>query len=251
MQYVKISLPTWRKIERIIKEYDRLDIGRTQGAAYGSDETVLIRNDTAVMFERFFVMQINGVVVTPETSLQDFHQRPVFTGGIPEEASQTTGRLVICAEPIGPGQIGRAWADGIVMTRIDVSEESHAYATSNPDDHTKLISGEEGLFCILYKPPGTGLQWAVVRIGSGGGASLLRWAFLKEENTFTNWKAYLDKNLTGEVVTVEFILTGGATNTTNGHYTLSAGLPVPVMKLNDQWRCLYPLQGVDVCTPTA
>ena len=248
MQFVRISVPTWKKIERIIKEVDRLGFANAQAGAYGGGETALMRNDSDVHCERFSILQISGVVITPDDSLQDFQQRPIFTGAVPSADTQANGRLVICAAPIAPGQIGPVWADGIVMTRINVTDPSHGYATAKPGDSTQLASGVQGL-SILYKESGLGQKWGVVRVSGSSGDSL-RTAFIKDNGPYNagHLQAYLDENITGDVVDVYFTLLAAMT-IEEGHYTLTAGVPLPVTMINDQWTCLIPLQGAGLCTP--
>lgn len=250
MQFVKISLPTWKKIERVLKEVDRLGFANAQAGAYGGGETVLMQNDSGVHCERFHILQISGVVVTPDDSLQDFQQRPVFTGAIPSADQQANGRLVFCAEPIAPGEIGPVWVDGIVMTRIDVTDSSHNYATAKSGDQTQLASAAQGL-SILYKQSGLGQKWGLVRYSSSGGSGL-RMAYIKDNGPYNSsyLQAYLDDNITGDVVDVYFTLLAAQT-IQEGHYTLTAGVPIPVAMINDQWTCLIPLQGAGQCTPAS
>lgn len=245
MQYVKISLPTWKKIERIIKDYDQLGVNSRQRKMIHNDDTVSIRNDSGLQCQRFNILQISSVVVTPEDSLQDFQQRPVFTGAIPSDTPNTEGRLVICAEPIAPGQIGRAWADGVVMVQIDVTDSGHNHATIRPDDIGKLKSDESGLCYILWKEPGIGTKWAVVRIGGGSGGSI-RWAFCAEDaGTGNTLDCFLDKDTTGTPATVYFKLLN-CDNLKEGHFTLADGVPIPVMQRNEQWWCIIPIEGTEV-----
>ena len=247
MQYVKISLPTWRKIERIIKEFDRLDISRTHSPTAGGNETILIRNNSGVSCQLFHILQISGVVITPDDSLPDFQQQPVFTCTIPSGDTQSNGRLVFCAEPMAPGQIGRAWIDGIVTTRINVTDSSHGFATAKANDRTQLASAVQGM-PILYKQSGLGQKWGVIRYG-GNGSSHLRIAYIKDNGPYNSrhLQAYLDTYNTGEVITVHFTLLVAQT-IQEGHYTFSAGVPVPVAMIDNKWTCLIPLQGAGLCT---
>lgn len=245
MQYVKISLPTWKKLEKIIREFDRLGFNSVRHKMIHNDDTVLIRNDSESQCQRFNVLQITGVVVTPEDSLQDFQQRPVFTGAVPTDTPNTEGRLVICAEPIAPGQIGRAWADGVVMTQIDVTDTAHHYAAIKSDDSSQLKSDESGLCYILWKESGTGTKWAVVRIGGGSGGSI-RWAFCAEDAGAGNTlDCFLDTDTTGTPVTVHFKLLN-CSSLEDGHFTLTDGVPIPVMQRNEQWWCIIPIEGTEV-----
>lgn len=247
MQYVKMTLATWKKIERIIKAFDRLGFNGSPRNTRGSDDTILIRNDSQLACERFNILEISGVVVTPEDSLQDFQQRPVFTGIIPSDTPHAEGRLVICTEPIAPGRIGRAWADGVVMTRIEISDETHACATIKVDDVTQLKSAQSGLYTILWKEPGTGTQWAVVRIGGGSsGGGSVRWAFCAEDaGTGNTLNCFLDTDTTGTEATVYFTLLN-CNHLEDGHLSLTDGVPIPVMQRNEQWWCIIPIEGTEV-----
>ena len=246
MQYVKISLPTWRKIERVLKDVDRLGFGGTVKQYRNTNDTVLVRNDSDLQCQRYNILQISGVAITPENSLSDFQRRPVFTGIVPGDTSGTESQLLICAEPIAPGQIGRAWIDGVITTQIDVTDNDHTYATMKPDDITSLKSDESGPCCILWKESGTGIKWAVIKIGGGSGGGSVRWAFCSENAGDGNMlDCLLDTDITGTPVTVHFTLLN-CSDLKDGHLTLTVGTPIPVMQRDKQWWCTIPIEGTEV-----
>lgn len=251
MQYVKITVPTWRKIERIIKEFDRLGFSHSGHYFKGGDETILIRNNTDVQCERFNILQISGVAVTPQQSLQDFQQRPVFIGDIPTETPGVDEQPAICAEPIASGHIGRAWADGIVMTKISVTDESHTYAKIKHNDMGQLESSTTGMFFVVWKESGTGTKWAVVRVGGGGSSGAGdRWAYIKEmprSNDGGQLECRLDDALTGEIVDVHFVLLN-CSGVGAGHLSLTIDTPIRVAKRGDNWWFVGCIEGTEETT---
>lgn len=236
---------TYNELTSLIEKDRQSGLSMQAKGARGNNDFVLVKNISGSDVGRFGVLGIAGILFNPQTALPAFVSRTVFTGEMPTESHQT-GRFLICAEPIRNGAIGRAWADGIVTTRIFVQDASHNYATVKPNDATQLISALEGLCYILYKEAGTGQKWAVVRYGGSGSSGGVRTAFLKTTTGTNTLQAYLDKNLTGEVITVQFTLLA-CNSIAEGHYTLTVGIPLPVIKISETWRCLIPLQGTESC----
>ncbi len=239
----RFGAQTYNELNGLI-EKDRLSgLSMQAKTTRGNNDFVLVKNISGSDVGRFGVLGIAGILFDPQTALPAFVSRTVFTGETPTESHQT-GRFLICAEPIKSGAIGRAWADGIVTTRIEVLTPSHNSATVKPDDTTQLISADQGLCYILYKEAGTGTKWAVVRYGSTGNS--LRWAFCSEDAAFGNTlDCYLDTDGTGTLVTVYFKLIN-CSNLEDGHLTLTDGVPIPVMKRSGNWWCIIPVEGTKV-----
>lgn len=242
------SARTYNEMNQFIESQRMSGLSMQAQSAAVNNDFVLVKNTSAVDVGRFGVLGIAGILFDPQTALPAFTSRVVFTGAVPQASLHKDGRFLICAEPIKQGAIGRAWADGIVTCRIDVVNQTHNYATIKPNDVTQLVSGNEGLCYILYKQTGTGQKWAIVRFGSASSASATRWAFYKAYKNAGTCTAYLEANITGQVVDVSFILTGGCNNHTEGHITIVNGLRMPVMLDGETWICMYPLQGVDICS---
>ncbi|HRS71426.1 MAG: hypothetical protein OEV87_01225 [Phycisphaerae bacterium] len=239
----RFGAQTYNELNGLI-EKDRLSgLSMQAKGARGNNDFVLVKNISGTDIGRFGILGIAGIVFDPQTALPAFVSRTVFTGEMPTESHQT-GRFLICAEPIKNGAIGRAWADGIVTTRLFVQDASHNYATVKPDDTTQLISADQGLCYILYKEAGTGQKWAVLRYGSTGNS--LRWAFCSEDAGFGNTlDCFLDTDGTGTLVTVYFKLLN-CSNIEDGHFTLTDGVPIPVMKRGGNWWCIIPIEGTQV-----
>lgn len=171
MQTVEISVPTWNKIDAILKANSVGDASRNFSGIY--NDTILIRNDTGGALSRFNAVGIGGVVFDPSTYLATFQSKITLTGAVPAIATHTSGRFAVCAQPILSGKIGKAWVSGVCPALINVTDEMHEYADIADGITGYLASAESGPCVILWKESGTGQKWAVVRFGSsaGGGSA--------------------------------------------------------------------------------
>jgi hypothetical protein len=130
---------------------------------------ILVRNDSGADRGRFDVLGVSGVVITPTDNPDAFKSKIALIGASPAEA-QHAGRFVVLLEPIAASKIGQACASGVTIARVDVVDTEHQFADVSDGSAAQLKSAEGGAGAILWKESGTGVKWAVVRIGAGGGA---------------------------------------------------------------------------------
>ena len=142
-----------------------------QGAMPEQRQTgiILIRNDSGDDRGRFDVLGVQNTVVTPTDNPDAFWNKVVLAGVKPTEADHK-GRFVVLLEPIATGNIGQAIAAGVSVARVNVTDADHKFADVSDNDAGQLTSTDSGAAAILWKESGTGVKWAVVRIGAGGGA---------------------------------------------------------------------------------
>ena len=141
-----------------------------------------IRNTSSQPAERYDVLGIDGVEITPSQNLAQFIRTSVLTGVDPE-VPKHTGKFAICLEPInphgggdGPG-IGTGFVAGYTPAYINILDESHEFA--DVAARTKrLTSASMGKAQIIYQEPGTGEKWCLVVLGGGGAASEQRFGVL-------------------------------------------------------------------------
>jgi hypothetical protein len=239
----QFSAKTYNEMNRLIESQRMAGLSAQSAGTRSAKDHVLVKNISGTDVPRFGVLGIGGIVFDPQTSLPAFTSRTAFNGVMPAEAHQA-GRFLICAEPIRSGGIGRAWADGIVTCRVDIVNETHPYATIKPDDVMQLISADQGLCYILWKEPGTGTKWAVVRFSSIG--SSLQWAFCAADAAYGNTlECFLSTDKVGTLITVYFTLVN-CTALNDGHLSLRTGTPIPVMRRDGQWWCIIPIEGTEV-----
>jgi hypothetical protein len=141
-------------------------LGQQATPTHRSAGIVLVRNESGYDRDRFDVLAVSGSVFTP-SDLDAFKNDVVLTGATPT-AGRDDGKFVILQEPLEDGAIGRAVLSGVTPVRIDVANADHQFADVADNDATKLISADHGEAQILWKETGTGLKWALVRLGNVG-----------------------------------------------------------------------------------
>lgn len=140
-------------------------------------DIVLVKNSSGTNVDRFGVLGIDGVIITPTASEIEFQQQ-VTIRGITPDAAVHAGKFVICLDPIANGQIGRAWIAGVCQVRVRIVDTTHRFCDVKNADPFQLQSSSIGTARILYKesagdgegPPPT--IWCIVRIGDDSGPVL-------------------------------------------------------------------------------
>jgi hypothetical protein len=129
---------------------------------------VMAKNNTGSKIERWGVLAITGMDITPGSSTNatgQFEQLPVVTGGTP---SDTTTAWCVAVEPIAVGKIGRVAVGGVVQVKVEVADSAHTFAKCKAST-SELKSTDNGEGLILWKGSG---QWALVRLGNGRGTQI-------------------------------------------------------------------------------
>jgi hypothetical protein len=138
---------------------------------------VMGKNNTGSKIERWGVLAITGMDITPgssETATGQFEQLPVVTGGTP---SATTTAWCVAVEPIAAGRVGRVAVGGVVQCKVDVTSADDKFVACKASA-TELKTGATGEGLILYKEGGTGAgKWALVRLAGGGAGGIVRGTF--------------------------------------------------------------------------
>jgi hypothetical protein len=138
---------------------------------------VYAKNGTASTVNRWGIMSITGVEVTPTSDATaaatvQFQSMPVITGGTP---AATTTAWCVAVEPIESNKIGRVAVAGVVQCKLDVTNADDKFAACKASA-SELKTGTSGEATILWKDSGTGSgKWAFVRfggVGAGGGVRL-------------------------------------------------------------------------------
>jgi hypothetical protein len=132
---------------------------------------VMAKNNTGSNVERWGVLAITGMDITPgssQTATAQFEQLPVVAGGTP---SDTTTAWCVAVEPIAAGKVGRVAVGGCVQVKVEVADSSHVFVRCKSSS-SELKSTDNGEGLILWKQgTGTG-QWAIVRLGNGRGTQI-------------------------------------------------------------------------------
>jgi len=125
---------------------------------------VLLQNDSGADAPRFAALGIDSPVIDPGDNEDEFTSRVALSGVTPV-AGTHEGLFAVCLEPIADGEIGRACVSGVCPAVVNVTDASHQYADI-ADGQVVLTSCSRGAAQVLWRETGTGLKWAVVRIGA-------------------------------------------------------------------------------------
>lgn len=148
-----------------------------------SQTKILIKNQSGSRLDRFSILALGEPWRKPEEDLPQFKRQIVFLGETPQqhECKDPKHPFVVLLEPLQPGGIGEAVLAGIVIAQVDVIREIDLYAEVVQGNTTALRTSPHGRSRILWKEPGLGLKWSVVRLSD-------RPRFAVFELPTRNWK---------------------------------------------------------------
>jgi len=124
---------------------------------------VPVKNNSGADRGRFAVLGIDSPIFTPSEVADTFANQVALVGVTPS-ASSHSGKFALLLEPVADGEIGMGCVDGVCPAVVNVTDAAHEYADTN-DGTTILASCRSGAAQILWRESGTGLKWAIVRIG--------------------------------------------------------------------------------------
>jgi len=141
-------------------------LGQGAQPSFSQASIVLVRNDSGSNQNRMAVLGVDAPIIDPSTNEEEFRNRVALACVTPEEGTHV-GRFVVLAEPIANGKIGRAYAAGVCPVKIDVPDEENEcrYAEIADGVTANLKVSMQGSATILWRAGGTGVQWAVIRLG--------------------------------------------------------------------------------------
>ena len=141
-------------------------LGREAQASFQQASIILVRNDSGANRQRFEVLGVDGPIIDPSANEEEFKNRVALSCVAPA-ADTHEGKFVVLAEPIATGKIGRAYAAGVCPVKIDVPDDDHEWRYAEIADGitANLKVSMQGSAGILWRAGGTGVQWAVVRLG--------------------------------------------------------------------------------------
>jgi len=132
---------------------------------------VLIQNQTGSALLANQVVGLDDAIIPPSSddAIATFRQVIGLKGVVP--TADHKALFAVLLEPLLPGAIGVGAAAGAVPVMVNVSDETHEAADVAEGIVGHLQSQASGGAKVLWRQPGTGLVWAVVRLGDGSNAS--------------------------------------------------------------------------------
>lgn len=144
-----------------------------------------VKNDTDEYMPRFSILGIDEPLFDPAVHLDAFKQE-IIPRVIKPDADEHLCRFVVLWDPLQPGEVGRAWIDGLALVKVtDDSPDDAKYVkplTDNTDEVEGTVEGP-GFEIIWLQPQddgsgtgtGTGTggpRWAKIRMASCNASSL-------------------------------------------------------------------------------
>lgn len=149
-----------------------------QGPLTTSRTSTIIRvlNDTGANLDRGRIVGLEEPIFVPEETSEAAALREVAFIGV-EPATKHAGKFAVLLEPAPMDVVVRAVIAGACWARVNVVDETHAYADIEDGETGALKSSFDGSAQIIWKEGdipygyyyGGGEQWAVVRLGSRQG----------------------------------------------------------------------------------
>lgn len=165
-----------------------LDVASGQAARTAQPTLVRVRNDAdpAADFDQFAPVILDDILISFADNEAEFRSRPPVFKAVAPSAQNLDKPMAIVQQPLKDGETGKALACGVTPAQVDVASEGHRSAEIATEG---LKSADAGPVRILWKAPGTGLQWAIVLLGGGGGGDSLMIAELTEAVSSTEYLA--------------------------------------------------------------
>jgi len=163
---LKIPAATFNAMIDAARDHQQRQQGREQTSlpAFRQSGIVLVRNDSGADRDRFDVLGIDSVVISPDDNLDAFKNR-VALAGVTPSVGQHSGRFVVLLGPAAAGAIVTGCVSGVCVAKVKVRDEADEYADVT-DGQSYLTSGPRGSAQILYKEDTGSLpRWALVRMG--------------------------------------------------------------------------------------
>ena len=144
----------------------RHNIEQDAGNEFRQTGIVKVRNNTGAR-ERFDILGLETPIIDPNVNLPEFKNRPTFATTTPQLPDHQ-GRFAVLLEPLAADGIGRGIVSGVTICRVWADAEAQEYqfaeAEQGHTDYLRMV--ESGSAQVLWRESGTGLKWAIVRLGN-------------------------------------------------------------------------------------
>lgn len=140
-----------------------LSPGDEPGAARRAD-VVRVKNAAGTDLARHSILGIDAPLFLPADDENAFLREPAIRGVEPTSAHASA--YVVLLEPALEDRVIRACVAGVCAARVDVTSTAHGYAVAKAGETGHLASAGIGPAQILWRESGTGVKWALVRLGA-------------------------------------------------------------------------------------
>ncbi|MDX9981782.1 MAG: hypothetical protein RBU25_17305 [Lentisphaeria bacterium] len=163
-----------------------LDVASGQAARTSQPCLVRVRNDAEADLDQFAPVILDDILISFADNEAEFRSRPPVFKAVAPSSENLDLPLAIVQQPLKDGETGRALVCGVTPAQVNIASEGHRSVELAAEG---LKSADSGPARILWKAPGTGLQWAIVLLGGGGGGDSLMIAELTDVISSTEYLA--------------------------------------------------------------
>lgn len=135
-----------------------------ESASFKQGSIIRVLNESGSNLSRYSVSGLVQPIFLPSENLDSFQSEVMFRIGAP--SSTSPGKFCILIDPLGIGNIARAMVAGVCQVKVNIVNTSHIWAECATGITANLVSGATGSAEMIWKESGTGVKWAVVRIGN-------------------------------------------------------------------------------------
>jgi hypothetical protein len=112
-----------------------------------------------------------------------------FVAGPPDPLDEEEGHFAITLGPIEQASCGYGYIPGATWARVNISDESHNFATTLASDNT-LASAYGGRFPMLWRPDADGEQFCIVALLAAGVSILQSFEATSGISAMSSWGNY-------------------------------------------------------------
>jgi hypothetical protein len=129
-----------------------------------STDIIYIKNTCGAARARFEILALGAPLFLPTVAPDEFKNRIVLSGIAPT-SSTPPGRFAVLLEPLAINAIGRAQVSGVCPAYVNFAADTDSFANVATGAYN-MAGGSSGAAEVLWKETGTGLKWAIVRLGN-------------------------------------------------------------------------------------
>lgn len=156
-------------VDAVRQVRERTQTGSVPSETNRDTGIVKVQNNSGGDLGRFAVVGLYGPLIDPANSdiaEVSFQSQPMFSVVEPESAH--SGLWGILLEPLLDEAIGRCVVSGVTVAKVLATADTEDFENAEREsgNSERLILAANGSAQVLWREPGTGIKWALIRIST-------------------------------------------------------------------------------------